>query len=232
MQLVLEEVRHCAGSFSLRADGIFPEGIHLITGPIGAGKTTCAGIIAGVTKPDGGIVRYEGIGKRVLLMQFPEYHLTTPSVGEEAASWGGDQDEILRISGLSGREAEDPLTLSRGELRRLHLAAVLTGTHDLIILDEPFAGIDSGARDAVTTLITNTQAGIVIIITHDITSLPPITCIWEIRGGLLHQIGAGRDAIAAWQSAPPLVRYLVQKGSVPAGLSRSELGEAVCRIHG
>ncbi len=230
MRLILNNVEYNAGdSFTLTADEIFEEGIHLITGPFGSGKSLCAGIMAKIINPGNGSVIYENINRSVLLMQFPEYHVTTNTAGEEASGFGGDKDKILEAAGLLGREKEDPLTLSRGELRRLHLAAVLHASHDLVILDEPYAGVDEMGREFVRKMLNSTKNRIIILISHDITCLPEISYIFEIRKGVLHRVGTGK-AILNWEHAPLLIKYLISCNAIPEGLSKEELCEAVCRI--
>jgi energy-coupling factor transport system ATP-binding protein len=230
MQLILDQVMVKRGEFSLMADGIFSPGVHLLTGRVGSGKSTLGEILGKAQKPASGRMILEGIDSSVLSMQFPEYHITTTTVLEETLSWGRDQYQVLGAAGLSGREDTDLLTLSRGELKRLHLACLLAGTYDLMILDEPFAGLDEEARHWISSHLDDHRKGITIIISHDITALPCIDHLWEIQEGLLTDIGQIPDALQAWDTAPPLIRYLLNSNSGLSGLSRIDLAEAVCRI--
>ncbi len=145
----LEGIVRKNGSFTLRADGTFLPGIHLLTGRVGSGKTTLGEIFAGIEKPDQGVIRWEGT-RRVMLLQDTSYHVSTITVQEEAASWRHDTRLIIARAGLIGKENADIFALSRGELRRLELAAILTGGYDLIILDPPaFAKHNSALSNAL-----------------------------------------------------------------------------------
>jgi energy-coupling factor transport system ATP-binding protein len=225
----LEGIVRKNGSFTLQADGTFQPGIHLLTGRVGSGKTTLGEILAGIEKPDQGVIRWEGT-RRVMLLQDTSYHVSTITVQEEAASWCHDTRLIIARAGLIGKENADIFALSRGELRRLELAAILTGGYDLIILDEPYAGLDGEAREWVSQLIEDHSSQVVILISHDITHLPSIDILWELDNGVLTKVGSMPEGLTRWKRAPPLIRYLLNHGICPTGLSRQDLEEAVCRI--
>ena len=118
-------------------------------------------LLAGIGEPDFGTIQWNG-GRRVMLLQDTSYHISTMTVQEEAGSWHGDAERIVRTAGLTGKEHTDLLRLSRGEVRRLELAAILTGQYDLIVLDEPWAGLDEEARRWVRQLI-DSCAWIIVI---------------------------------------------------------------------
>lgn len=231
MQITLDQVLVCRGAFTLRASGSFGPGIHLLTGRIGSGKSTLGEVLARVIKPVSGVLSLEGIQSSILSMQFPEYHITTTTVGEEVRSWGRDPEHILPLAGLEGRDDADLLTLSRGELKRLHLACLLAGRYDLMILDEPFAGLDEEARYWISSHLEQYRGGIIIIISHDVSTLPGIHHLWEMEDGVLAGIGPVPESIPAWKNAPPLIQYLCRNNVPPAGLAWQDLVEAVCRIH-
>lgn len=231
MRLTLDQVVARRGDFSVRASGSFSPGLHLLTGRVGSGKSTLAEVLSGVRVPQSGQVIRDGIRSVLLSMQFPEYHLTTASVGSEVVSWGHDPAVILEQAGLCGRDKDDILTLSRGELKKLHLSCILTRTYDLMILDEPFAGLDQKARSWARDLINRCSDRLVIIISHDITCLPRIDQIWEMECGTLHRRGMLPEALAGWKEAPPLIRFLADHGVLPDGISQEDIERAVCRIH-
>lgn len=216
------------GEFTLSADGIFEPGVHLVTGRVGSGKTTLGELLAGIIPPDKGEVIWRG-RSRVMLLQDASYHITTTTVREEAASWKVNPSEVIPLAGLSGKEDTDLLFLSRGELKRLMLASILTRASDLVVLDEPYAGLDTQARGLVTGLISGSDTRVIILISHDITSLPAVSWLWEMKEGRLSHIGKVPKAIADWEQPPLLIRYLKERGVMPAGLSRDDLEEAVCR---
>ena len=228
--ITLLQVSLKKGSFRLSADGEFFSGVHLLTGRVGSGKTSLGELLAGIITPDSGSIIQENC-RRVMLLQDTSYHVSTITVREEAASWHGDEKRIIALSGLFGKEETDIFALSRGELKRLELAAILTGRYDLIVLDEPYAGLDKDARKWVNRMIEGCKNQVIILISHDITSLPPVDFLWEMDNGTLTCIGKVPECLIGWSRAPPLIRFLLNNGSYPKGLARLDLEEAVCRIH-
>ncbi|NLV26872.1 MAG: ATP-binding cassette domain-containing protein [Methanomicrobiales archaeon] len=217
------------GTFTLYAEGEFFPGVHLITGKVGSGKTSLGEILAGIHTPDEGTISWEG-NMRVMLLQDTSYHVTTITVREEAASWHGNADQIISLAGLADKKDTDLFSLSRGELKRLILAAILTGKYDIIVLDEPYAGLDNEARKWVNRIIEISENQVIVIISHDITSLPDVQYLWEMDEGKLFCIGRVPEELKNWNRPPPLVRYLWRNGIILEGLARYDLEKAVCRI--
>lgn len=120
------------------------DGLTWLSGPSGAGKTTLLRVLAGLLKPKRGEVTLSG--KPVLLFQedrlFPgcparrqvEAVLPRPRV-REAQRW-------LELVELEGEGDKLPGELSGGMARRLSLARTLAVEGDILLLDEPFAGVD------------------------------------------------------------------------------------------
>ncbi|MBN1431970.1 MAG: ATP-binding cassette domain-containing protein [Methanomicrobiaceae archaeon] len=188
MKIECSEIRFSRDGFNLRADAEFCEGLHVITGRIGSGKSTLASILAGTEKPDTGIVIKEGISSEILSMQFPEYHLTHMNLDPEIRSWGVDAETVLGIAGLICPEEKDPMTLSRGELKRLHLACLLQKKYDLMILDEPFSSLDCIWKRKFKDMMNEIDEGVRIIFTHEKRVLPEYTNLWTISDGLLLRV--------------------------------------------
>jgi len=184
VRIILDSVTLCAGGFSLSANAVFEEGVHLISGRTGSGKSTLASALAGLTSVSTGNLILEGCRSPVLLMQFPEYQVTGSSVTREISSWGivGNK-EFLSLFGVNVND-RDPFSLSRGELKRLMLACVFARDPDLLILDEPYASLDSSAKDVLTTLIEN-RRGITIVFSHEVEHVPRGSR-WKIAAGVLH----------------------------------------------
>jgi energy-coupling factor transport system ATP-binding protein len=147
MKVSLAGVRAVRGDWSLSADGVFEEGIHLVSGDIGSGKSTLALLLAGLFPQASGTAEREGIATTMIAFQFPEFHVTGPDLVAECRSWGVDPVTVLASAGLAGREATNPLNLSRGELKRLVLACILAKNHDLLVLDEPFSSLDCTEKE-------------------------------------------------------------------------------------
>ena len=115
LTLTFEEVSYQRGQFRFTANGIFEEGVHLVSGKVGSGKSTLAFIASGLVPPGTGSVHRTGIRKSLLSMQFPEYHTTGISVNDEIRSWGLDPDVNTCVHpAFWPRGAGHKCTLTRG----------------------------------------------------------------------------------------------------------------------
>jgi energy-coupling factor transport system ATP-binding protein len=168
----------------------------------------------------------------MLSLQFPELHVTGFTVFEECASWGADPDEILDSVKLTGKKDVSPLSLSRGELKRLHLACVFADDYDLLLLDEPFSSLDCEEKVKLSERIGQKSQGITVIFTHEQNILPRVKRIWEIVDGMLVDCGTPPNAFTQWRHVPLVVRKLMDLGSPPDNISPDDFLEAVCRIQG
>lgn len=232
MKLVLGDIRKNRGDWSLRADGSFSPGIHLVSGRVGSGKTTLAQVAAGILPPDSGTVSLEGISSKTLSFQHPEYHITGATLADEARSYGVDPDGVLFRAGLNGHGGRDPFSLSRGELKRFHLACLLHRPHDLLILDEPFSALDCREKRVQCRSIEAAREGIVIIFTHEQQVFPRVDFLWELREGTLVSLGRVPEAFISWENCPEALSLLLEIGIVPDNLGETDLLEAVCRTRG
>lgn len=230
MKVSLAGVLAVRGDWSLSAKGVFDEGIHLVSGDVGSGKSTLALLLAGLFPLASGTVEREGIATSMIAFQFPEFHVTGPDLVAECRSWGVDPVTVLASAGLVGREATDPLTLSRGELKRLVLACILAKDYDLLILDEPFSSLDCTEKERLCATLSGRKTGITIIFTHEQAHFPRVDRIWEIQGGALHNRGRLPAALGCWDHAPPVIKNLIAGGKIPENISQADLLEAACRI--
>jgi len=156
-----------------------------LLGPNGAGKTTTVEIIEGYRRRDGGAVRVLGLdpasGGRVLrarvglmlqgggidpraqpretLVQYGRFHADAR-----------DPDELLDLVGLRVVARTRYRRLSGGERQRLGLALALVGRPEVLILDEPTAGMDPEGRAATRAIVADQRAaGVAILLTsHDL----------------------------------------------------------------
>lgn len=193
---------------------------NLIFGPSGSGKTTLLQLIAGLCKPTSGsicIQRYGNDGSpnqspelftpdRVgIVFQFPERYFVADTVLDEVTfGWPrqkGDLHfkELLASSlqkaitsvGLRGITLDkDPQSLSGGYKRRLALAIQLVQTPDLLILDEPLAGLDWKARADVVKLLKELKKELtLLVVSHDLKELTSLVDrSWKMEmGGVLKE---------------------------------------------
>jgi energy-coupling factor transport system ATP-binding protein len=232
IKIIVDQVHAIRDRWSLSASGTFEEGVHLVSGDVGSGKSTLALMIAGLFPLSGGSLKKEEITSTMLSLQFPELHVTGLTVAEECTSWGVAPDDILGATGLSGKRDISPLSLSRGELNRLHLTCILSKNYDLLLLDEPFSSLDCEEKAKLCTRIGQTSEGITIIFTHEQEILPRVTRIWEIFDGMLVDCGTPPDAFRNWHHVPPIVEKLTALGYRPDNLSLEDLMGAACRIRG
>jgi ABC-2 type transport system ATP-binding protein len=145
---------------------------HLVglLGPNGAGKTTVMRTLFGLVVPDSGAVRWRGrpvdwrCWRRFGYM--PEERGLYPGMraGEQIAYFGRLSGLSTRAAGaaavrwmgrlgLAGREDTRIDRLSHGNQQRVQLAVALVHDPDLLVLDEPFAGLDPIAADALAALM-------------------------------------------------------------------------------
>ncbi len=151
-----------------------PHGTRLcLMGESGRGKTTLLNLIMGVIYPDAGVV--EGVPKRISAV-FQEDRLCEgfSAVSNVLAVTGKDvsQEQIIECLnrlGL-GDSIRIPVSmLSGGMRRRVAIARALLAESDLIIMDEPFAGLDDANREKTAEVILDyAKSKTLIIATHDI----------------------------------------------------------------
>lgn len=152
-----------------------------LLGPNGAGKTSTLGLIEGLARPDAGTVRVfdadpiasaAAIRPRIgVMIQAGGAHLGSTvrqalSLIADCAADPHDPDWLLDVLGLRSVARSPVRRISSGQQQRLGLAMALVGRPELLVLDEPTAGMDPQARLLVRELLRAAQRdGVTILFT-------------------------------------------------------------------
>ena len=153
---------------------IADEELVVLLGPSGCGKSTLLRLLAGLDRPDGGLV--EVPVKRAIVFQahrlLPwQRVLSNVTLGLHGSDADQRARDALAEVGLSGREHAWPKELSGGEAQRVALARALVSEPELVLLDEPFAALDAITRlrmhDLVRALRSKHHAAM-LLVTHDV----------------------------------------------------------------
>ncbi|WP_405086563.1 ATP-binding cassette domain-containing protein [Microbispora sp. NBC_01389] len=173
---------------------VFPEGVTLLLGPNGAGKSTLLAISASGFAPRTGSVSYRGLDPakgqdrksfRRAVAWMPQHISPIPglTVRDQVAymgwlkgltrkdSWSRAAEtlEAVELADLMERRSHE---LSGGQLRRVGLAQALVHEAEVILMDEPTAGLDPAQRETFRRLVKQVSAHAhVVISTHQIEDI-------------------------------------------------------------
>ncbi|MBU0927239.1 MAG: energy-coupling factor ABC transporter ATP-binding protein [Spirochaetes bacterium] len=197
----------------------------VLSGRNGSGKSLLVRHALGLETADSGEVLVDGapLGtalaatrRRVaLVFQEPEHQILGVTVREDAEfgpraarerpdAYSARVSAALKAAGLAGFEGRLCAGLSGGEKRRLAVASALVSEPELIVLDEPFNGLDlAGASDLLRVLLRLNAAGVgVLVVTHDLEK-----CL--AHADRLVVLGSGRvvregSPASLWEELPAL----------------------------
>ncbi|MFN2225910.1 MAG: heme ABC exporter ATP-binding protein CcmA [Anaerolineae bacterium] len=188
------EVRRLVKSFghqvALRGvDLAVPEGEFLtLFGPNGAGKTTLMRIVASLTRPSGGTVLLRGqdLGKAAVALRrhiglishnpllygdlTAEENLRFFARLYDLADGAARIDAVLEQVGLAVRRRDPVRTYSRGMVQRLAIARAILHDPEIMLLDEPYTGLDLQAADMLGSVLADLVMArrTVILTTHNL----------------------------------------------------------------
>ena len=189
--LVVEDLRRSFGHVrALRGVG-FQLGageVLAVFGPNGAGKSTLLRILAGLLKPDAGQVRLDGRPllrgdaaqrRRIGLISHASLLYDGLTAAENLEFYGrlyglADPRAVARRAlenvGLEGRADSAAMTMSRGMLQRLAIARALLHEPDIVLLDEPFTGLDQRSALALREQLARLKSTrrTVVLVTHNL----------------------------------------------------------------
>ncbi len=172
---------------------ILPGKVTCLLGPSGCGKSTTLRIAAGLEIQDSGIVKINGNlisepkichlppEKRNIGFMFQDFalfpHLTVKRNIEFGIRKNKNEtfnnfsaDKLLKKIGLDGFQQKYPHTLSGGEQQRVALARAISSIPMVMLMDEPFSGLDKRLRDEIrdeTIEILRNEGVAVLIVTHE-----------------------------------------------------------------
>lgn len=238
-----------------------PASAVAIIGPSGSGKTTLAQHFNGLLRPDRGQICLDGddiwleadqstVRSRVgLVFQFPEMQLFAETLAEDVAfgprNSNFDEAEIdlrvrqaLDVVGLpvDVYGARSPFSLSAGQRRRAAIAGVLAMQPQVLVLDEPTAGLDPHAAQSTMDILNHLLASgrTLVLISHDMDLVATLAShVVVMQSGNIALSGSAREVLAdpdfeklSGLEAPPsvaLMRGLRQRGcQVPTDLIRRD----------
>lgn len=180
---------------------IQPATFSAVIGQTGAGKTSLLKLINGILSPSSGSIqvgdlRLEAVTKKAdlnqvrkkvgMVFQFPENQLFAETVEADIAfgpkNFNFSPEEVrqsvkqsLKQVGLDQELlSRSPFSLSGGQQRRVALAGVLATKPDILVLDEPGAGLDANGKREIFSLIKalNEQDQVtVLVVTHDMNDV-------------------------------------------------------------
>ena len=144
------------------------DGILLLKGVSGLGKTTLMRILSGLEKANKGEIIAD---TNSIAFMFQEDRLIPfISVLKNLTAICGEEKALhyLRLMGLENERDNSPLSLSGGMRRRVALARALCFESELVILDEPFKGLDENLKASICVIIKKeSEKRDFIIISHD-----------------------------------------------------------------
>jgi ABC-type sulfate/molybdate transport systems ATPase subunit len=204
-----------------------PGEVVALLGPNGAGKSTLLDCLAGALPPASGTITRNG-RLTVALQSADMVHRSTLKNVELALAWwgvapGDRRDRALsalaslRVEHLADRPAA---SLSGGERRRVHLARVLAVEPDILLLDEPFAGLDGESKERLLTDSTSflrAPGRATLVVVHDRAEAWALADrLLVLIGGKMVATGTPRDVLAE----PPtreVARFLGYDGELRDG---------------
>lgn len=242
-----------------------------IIGHTGSGKSTLVQQLNGLLRPDSGKItvgevcitdpstKMTEVRRKVgLVFQYPEYQLFEETVAKDVA-FGPKQvgitgeeldrvvEESIRLTGLDYEEVKErsPFELSGGQKRRVAIAGVLAMKPEILILDEPTAGLDPSAHRDVLELIRRIhrqERMTILLVSHNMGDIAELADrVLVMNRGKLVMNGTPAEVFSRgeplWEMGlglPPATEFMERlKGRMPgidaAQLSIEDAAKEICR---
>ncbi len=142
------------------------EGVVMISGESGIGKTTLLRVLCGLQKPDGGNII--GLADRKISVVFQEPRLLNHMTALENVAIVSDRttaEKLLRELNMENELHMKAGKLSGGQKQRVSLARAFAFSNDIVLLDEPFTGLDEQNKRKAAQLIRS--AKLAVVVSHD-----------------------------------------------------------------
>ncbi len=198
---------------------ILPGNLVAIFGESGAGKTTLLRILAGLTNPDKGIIRFGNTvwfdsakkinlspQQRNISLMFQDYALFPNMTIEKNIQFAQPEsnptevNELLNLFGLYELRKRKPSGLSGGQKQRVALARALARKPQLLLLDEPLSALDTEMRNALQNEIAKVHQllGITIfLVSHDLNEVFKLANhVISLENGLVKQTGTPEEVFS------------------------------------
>ena len=189
------------------------EGQHIaLVGHNGSGKTTLLRMAAGLLDPSGGEVRIMGHpsgsieARRSLswLSDSPTFyddlslweHLEYVGRLHGVSEWQTKAEELMTRLNLTDRRDDIPTTFSRGLRQKAAIALGMVRPFDVLLVDEPFVGLDSNGKDVLLQLLDEAaQVGATLLVaTHELAFVGRVSRLLALRDGAVVYDGPSADA--------------------------------------
>jgi len=246
------EITKQLGALTLDVAFEAPAGVTVVFGPSGAGKTSIINAIAGLMAPDAGRI---ALGNRMLFSKaaqvaphrrkigyvFQDARLFPHMSVAQNLTYGGrhDFDRVVDVLGLRDLLARRPSGLSGGEKQRVALGRALMSGPDVLLMDEPLAGLDGPRKAEVLPYLAQLAAEKalpIIYVTHamdEVTQLADHLVVVDqgkvVRRGRVEAVLADPTAARyfAKRDAGALLHCTVTRHDMQAGVTvlASDAGE-------
>ncbi|SFE56188.1 molybdenum ABC transporter ATP-binding protein [Roseivivax sediminis] len=247
-------LRHRQGDFTLDVDFAAPEGVTVLYGRSGAGKSSVIGAVAGLVRPEAGRI---AVGARTLfdsaagtdvpvhrrragvVFQEPRLfpHLTVREnmlyarrvTGRRGA---GALDEVTQLLGIGALLDRRPRTLSGGEASRVAIGRALLSEPEILLMDEPLAALDEARRAEILPYLERLRDHArmpILYVSHNLGEVARLaTHLVVLEGGRVVRAGPPETLLAD----PSLVHLLGlrEAGSVIAARVAAHAGDGVTEL--
>lgn len=167
------------------------EQVHVIMGESGCGKTTLLRILLGLETAEEGSV--EGVPKACSVVFQEDRLCEGHSVMDNLAMVLRGKNQELAIMkhlaelGIADSCKKSVSRLSGGMKRRVAIARAMLAPSDLVIMDEPFKGLDENTRKMTVSYVkAHLDGRMLVLVTHDREDVEAFAaCLWELRDGKL-----------------------------------------------